>query len=264
MNKLGVSLILIFLCLVCFYFLVLKPEKYVEEDIYDSIQKSGVLRVGVNTDSRSFAFYNEKGELQGYDIDLSRRIAEHLLGSGENVKFIPVTPSSRLLKISTGEVDIVIATMTITPQREEIIEFSNPYDVAGQAILVRNSSKISSMSDLSGLNVGVIWGTTAEKNMNNLVPSANILGFKSYHGAYKALKSGRIEAITSDDTILSRFALEDNQVTLLPKRYSREPYGIGFKKGKGADKLKNSLNDAIYDLKQKNVIQSIHRRWLGD
>ena len=264
MNKLGFSLLLIFLCLVLFYLFILKPEKYAETDIYDSIQRSGILRIGVNTDSRPFAFYNEKGELQGYDIDLSKRIAEYVLGSSENIKYIPVTPRNRLLKISTGEVDIVIATMTITPQRQEVIEFSTPYDTAGQALLVRSSSKIASMGDLSGLNVGVIWGTTAEKNMVNLVPSANIVGFKSYHDAYRALKNGKIEAITSDDTILSRFALDDSQVKLLPKRYSREPYGIGFKKGKGADKLKKSLDDAIYDLKQKNVINSIHRRWLGN
>ena len=264
MNKLGFYLLLIFLCLVVFYLLILKPEKYTENDIYDSIQKSGMIRIGVNTDSRPFAFYNEKGELQGYDIDLSKRIAEYVLGSSENIKFVPVTPRNRLLKISTGEVDIVIATMTITPQRQEIIDFSTPYDVAGQALLVRSTSKISSMGDLSGINVGVIWGTTAEKNMLNLVPTANIVGFKSYHDAYKALKNEKIEAITSDDTILSRFALNDSDVKLLPKRYSREPYGIGFRKGKGADKLKKALDDAIYDLKQKNVIYSIHRRWLGN
>ena len=264
MNKLGLSLSLIFLCLVAFYWFVLKPEKYVEEDIYNSIKRAGVIKVGVNTDSRPFAFYDNKGKIQGYDIDLSRRIAEYILGSGENVKFIPVTPRNRLLKISTGEVDIVIATMTITPQRQEIIEFSIPYDVAGQALLVRSSSKISSINDLSGSGVGVIWGTTAEKNLAALVPNANIIGFKSYHDAYKALKNGKIEAITSDDTILSRFAMEDNQVKLLPKRYSREPYGIGFRKGKGSDQLKKDLDDAISDLKQKNVINSIHKKWLGN
>jgi ABC-type amino acid transport substrate-binding protein len=250
--------------LVAFYLLVLKPEKYEDQDVYETIKKSGIIRVGVNTDSRPFAYYNKKGELEGYDIDLSKRIAEYILGSSENIKYVPVTPHDRLLKISTGEVDIVIATMTITPQRKEVIEFSVPYDVAGQALLVRSNSQIDSLGDLSGQNVGVIWGTTAEKNMINLLPAANVVGFKSYNDAYIALKNGKIEAITSDDTILSRFVMTDNQLKLLPKRYSREPYGIGFKKGKGSDKLKEELNEAILDLKQKNVLNAIHRKWLGD
>ena len=131
-----------------------------------------------------------------------------------------------------------------------------------QALLVRRASKISSIGDLSGQNVGIIWGTTAEKNMLNLAPTANILGFKTYKEAYHALKNGKIDAITSDDTILSRFAIDDNQVKLLPKRYSREPYGIGFKRGKGSAKLKEELNNAISDLKQKNVINRLHKQWL--
>ena len=263
MNKLGIILLSIFVCLVAFYLLILKPEKYIETDMYDDIMKSGELRIGVNPDSKPFAFYNKQGELDGYDIELAKYIAQYLLGTNKKIKFIPVTPNNRLLKISTNEVDIVIATMTITPQREEIINFSIPYDSAGQALLVRNTSKISSIGDLSGQNVGVIWGTTAEKNMNALVPSANIIGFKTYVEAYNALKAGKIDVITSDDTILSRFVMEDNQVKLLPKRYSREPYGIGFKQGKGADKLKKSLDDAISDLKQKNVIYRLHKKWLG-
>jgi ABC-type amino acid transport substrate-binding protein len=115
---------------------------------------------------------------------------------------------------------------------------------------------------LSGQNVGVIWGTTAEKNMLNLVPTANIMGFKSYKDAYNALKNGKINAITSDDTILSGYALDDNEVKLLPKRYSREPYGIGFKKGKTTIKLKENLDFAIEDMKQKNIINRIHKTWL--
>ena len=262
MNKLGTILISIFLCLVAFYFLVLKPEKYVEQDMYESIVQNGIIRIGINTDSKPFAYYDENGELKGYDVELAKYIAEYLLGTTKRIKFIPVTPSDRLMKISTGEVDIVIATMTITPQRQQIIDFSIPYDTAGQALLVRSTSKITSASDLPGLNVGVIWGTTAEKNMSALVPNAHIIGFKTYVEAYKALKSGKIDAITSDDTILSRFIIDDKDVVLLPKRYSREPYGIGFRKGKGADKLKKSLDDAILDLKQKNVMNRIHNKWL--
>ena len=264
MKKLGIILLLIFACLVLFYLLILKPEKYIEKDIYDSIIERGYIKIGVNTDSKPFAFYDKNGELNGYDIDLSKYIAEYVLGTNKKIEFIPVTPSNRLLKISTGEVDIVIATMTITPQRRQIINFSIPYDSARMGILVKNSSKISSINDLSGENVGVVWGTTAEKNIINLAPSANVIGFKSYAEAYNALKNGTISAITSDDTILSRFVISDSSVMLIQKKYSREPYGIGFRQGKGSEKLKRTLDNAITDLKQRNVINRIHRKWLGE
>ena len=263
MKNLGTTLILIFLCLVAFYFLILKPEKYEKVDMYDAIMNSRVLKVGINTEARPFGFINEKGEVCGYDADLARNIAEYLLHDKNAVKFIHVTPSTRLLKLSTGEVDIVIATMTITPQREEIINFSIPYDSAGLAILVKSTSSVTSITDLADQNIGVVWGTTAEKNMRNLVPTGHLIGFKSYNEAYNALKKGNIAALTSDDTILSGYALADESVKLLPKRYTREPYGIGFRQGKGATKLKEALDDAIRDMRQKNILYNLHRKWLG-
>ena len=264
MNKLGLILLAIFGCLVAFYLLVLKPEKYIEKDIYDDIMARGYIRVGINTDSKPFGFYDKQGNIVGYDAELAGYIAQYLFNNRKKVAFHSVTTGNRLIKASTGEVDIIIATMTITPQRQQVINFSIPYDTAGQTLLIRSDSRITSMSDLAGQNVGVIWGTTAEKNMFSLAPSANIIGFKTYKEAYKALKNGKIIAITSDDTILSQFTLEDKDVKLVPKHYSREPYGIGFRQGNGSDKLKRALDNAITDLKQRNIINNLHRKWISN
>ena len=262
MKKLGIILILIFLVLVGIYFFLAPPkDEFVYTDLYDEILSRGKIKVGINTDSKPFGFINEKGDIVGYDVDLAKYIAQYIVKSPERLEIIPVTLSNRLIKASTGEVDIVISTVTINPQRQEIVSFSIPYDVAGQAVLVRSNSSISSMSDLAGQTVGVIFGTTAEKNMKNLVPSANLRGFRNYQNAYKALKAGKINAITSDDTILSSFAIDDSSVKLLPKRYSHEPYGIAFRKGDSTLKLKENLDFAIKDLQQKNVIPRLRKTW---
>ena len=262
MKKLGIILILAFFVLVGIHiFLAPKTDEFTETDLLEKIKSKGVLKVGINVKSRPFGFINSKGEYVGYDVDLAKYIAQYLVNNPENIKIIPVTPSNRLLKASTGEVDIVISTVTITPQREKVISFSIPYDIAGQAVLVRTNSSITSISDLAGQNVGVIFGTTAEKNIRNLVPTANLLGFRSYDDAYEALKNGQINAITSDDTILSRFAFNDSSVKLLPKRYSKEPYGIAFKKSESTIKLKESLDFAIEDLQRKNVISRLRKKW---
>ena len=262
MKKLAIILTILFLMLVAIYFLIFKPEEYPEKDLYDSILEKGVIKVGINTDSKPFGFYDENWEVKGYDADLARYIAQYILKSPNAVEFYPVTPANRMLKASTGEVDIVIATMTINSQRREILDFSVPYDAAGQALLVRSNSKITSLADLAGQNVGVVFGTTAEKNMLNLAPTANIIGFRNYRTAYQALKAGKIDALTSDDTILSRFVYEDKSVKLLPKRYTKEPYGIAFRKGKTTKRLKENIDFAIQDMQRKNVILRLRRKWL--
>jgi ABC-type amino acid transport substrate-binding protein len=262
MKKLGFLFILALIVFAGVYMMLFSStDEFVEGDLYDEILSRGTIKVGINVNSRPYGFLDEHGKIVGYDADLARYLAQYLVKNRDRVEFVPVTPSNRLLKASTGEVDMVISTVTITPQRQEVVSFSIPYDVAGQAILVNRGSSIKSMADLAGQNVGVIFGTTAEKNIKNLVPTANLLGFKSYPDAYNALKARKINAITSDDTILSRFATSDSEVVLLPKRYSREPYGIAFKKGQSTVKLKENVDMAIKDMQQKNVIARLRKSW---
>ena len=262
MKNLGFVLMAIFIALVVFYLVILKPEKYETTDMFDDIIQRGYIKVGIKNDAKPYGFLNEKGEIIGYDADIAHYIAQYIFSNRNKVLFVPVTPSNRLIKLTTGEVDIVIATMTITPQRQAIIDFSIPYDSAGMALLVKSSSKITSIVDTADQNVGVIWGTTAEKSVQNIVSNANIIGFRSYNEAYNALKEGKINAVASDDTILNQYALNDKSVKLLPKRYTREPYGIGLREGKGSAKLKNVLDFAINDMKQKNIINRLHKQWL--
>lgn len=262
MKKFGFILLLILLFAIWCYGVFFPPtEEFAEGDLYEEIISRGKIKVGVNTDSKPFGFYNNEGKPEGYDVDLAHYIAQYIVKNPEAVEIIPVTPENRLIKASTGEVDIVISTVTITPQRQEIVNFSIPYDSAGQAVLVTKNSSIKSLADLAGQNVGIIFGTTAEKNMRKMVPTANLRGFRTYNDAYIALKSGNINAVTSDDTILNRFVIDDPSVKLLPKRYSNEPYGIAFKKGDSTVKLKENIDFAIKDLKQKNVIIRLRKKW---
>ena len=262
MKRLAFILTFIFLIYAAiFLFLAPKRNEFAQDDVYEEIMRKGIIKVGINVDSKPFGFINEQGEIDGYDADLARYIAQYVVKDRNRLEFIPVTPSNRLIKASTGEVDIVISTVTITPARQEIVAFSIPYDAAGQSVLVKSDSSIRALSDLAGQTVGVIFGTTAERNMKTLVPTANLRGFRSYNNAYSALKAGKINAITSDDTILSRFSADDSSVKLLPKRYSYEPYGIAFKMGPTTIKLKENLDFAIKDMQQKNVIPRLRKKW---
>lgn len=262
MRKTGFLLILIFIVISIIYLILFKPtNEFDENDLYTEIIQRGYIKVGINPDSQPFGFYDKEGNIIGYDADLAGYIAQYIVKNPAKVKFIPVTPSNRLIKASTGEVDMVISTVTITPLRQEVVSFSRSYDCAGQALLVKSNSAITGLQDLAGQNIGVIFGTTAEKNIQHLVPTARIQGYRTYQDAYLALKAGNINAITSDDTILNRFAIADKSVKLLPKRYSIEPYGIAFKKGISTVRLKEELDFAIEDLMRRNILNKLHKKW---
>ena len=127
MKKLGIILTLIFLSLVgIHFFLAPKNDEFLEQDLLDEIQSRGKIKVGINFNFKPFGFVDKNGKYAGYDVDLAKYIAQYIVKNPENIEIIPVTLSNRLLKASTGEVDIVISTITITPQREELVSFSIP------------------------------------------------------------------------------------------------------------------------------------------
>jgi putative glutamine transport system substrate-binding protein len=184
-------------------------------------------------------------------VSLGRLIAKGLLGDEKKVEFVSVTPSDRMMKLYSGDVDMLIATMSITPKRQEILDFSNSYYTAGQALLVRKNSPIKSIRDLNGKRAIIVFGSTAENSIRTVVPNLGIIGYKTYPDAYQALKAGKADAIVGDDSILMNFSLNDSGVVLLTRRYTKEPYAVAFKKGSESSSLVTAVNNII-DIETKN------------
>lgn len=211
----------------------------------DTILKRDKIIVGVKTDAYPFGFKDEKGRFSGYDPALARLIARGILGSDKKVEFVPVNASDRMMKLYTGEVDMLIATMSITQKRREIIDFSNSYYTAGQALLVNKGSKVRSLQDLSNRRAIIVFGSTSEGSLRTAIPSLEIVGYKTYTEAYNALKHQKADAIVADDTILMGMALKDPSVELLPKKYTKEPYAVAFRKGVESKDLVRAVNKVI-------------------
>lgn len=257
MNKL---VIIITLCFALFFSGCTKQED--RTDTLNAIRERGKLVVGVKFDTKPFGYYNEKHKLVGFDVDLAKAIAKSILGSEDRVEFVQVTPSSRILALDTNQVDMVIATMSITPQRETMIDFSRPYYIAGQTILVPKNSKISSISDLNGKKVIIIYGSTAENNIRLIAPDSQIMGFRTYASGYNALKHGIADAMVADDTILMGFAEPDNDLKLLPKRYTKEPYAIGFKKAPDSVRLEKKVDFILKNMFQNGDMARLKDKWV--
>lgn len=252
----------IILLLICFCFIFSGcGKKTTENDDFANVIKRDKLVVGVRDDAPPFGFKDEKGNLIGYDIDLAKIIAKDILGNENKVEFVPVTASNRIMKLSANEVDFLIATMSITNQRQQILDFSVPYYVAGQAILVNSSSKATSLSDFEGKKLIIVFGSTSERNLRTNVPEVTVIGYKNYNDAYRALKQNKADGIVADDTILLNYALKDKSVKLLPKRYSKEPYAVVFRKEKESERLLIRVNHIIGRLASKGQLNRLQEKW---
>ena len=237
-----------------------KKEPVLQDDL-SKIKERGQLIVGVKVDTPPFGYLDKDGKNIGFDIDLAKMLTQKILDDENKIIFVPVNPANRIMKLSSDEVDIIIATMSITPNRQLIVNFSAPYHTAGQAILVKSTSKITSIAELSDKKIIIVFGSTVEKNLRSNYPNAQIIGYKTYPEAVDALKSGVADAMIADDTILMGFSMGDKSLKLLPKRYSKEPYAIAFRK---TDESK-SLMDAIdYELKkayQSGEMKKLKEKW---
>jgi putative glutamine transport system substrate-binding protein len=237
---LTVMLLVLFVCCGCGK----KKEEITANDLNEIVKKD-VITVGVRTDAYPFGYLDKKGHYKGYDPAIARMIARGVLGSDKKVKFVTVTASDRMMKLYSGDVDMVIATMSVTPKRRQLLDFSDPYYVAGQALLVPKGSKVRTLQDLNKKRAIIVFGSTSENSLRTAMPTVGIIGYKTYAEAYKALKQGKGSAIVSDDTILLGMALKDPTVELLPKRYTKEPYAVAFRKGPESKDLIRAVNFII-------------------
>ncbi len=238
-----------------------KKEQPKPQDDLSKIIERGKIIVGVRDDTMPFGYRDKNGNLTGFDIELSKIIAKNILGDENKVNFVPVTASNRISKLLSGEVDILVATMTITEQREQILNFSIPYYIAGQTILTKSSSKATGLMDFENKKLIVVFGSTSERNLRTNVPNVEVLGFKTYKEAYNALKAGKADGIVADDTILLSYALSDKSVKLLPKRFSQEPYAVAFRKEAESSELINRVDYIIDSLQSSGQINKLLEKW---
>ena len=154
-----------------------------------AIKERGKILAGVKFDTPPFGFLDEKNEPVGFDLDLVRKIAEKL---GVGVEFVKVTSPTRIPLLVSGNVDLVAASMTDTPEREKTIDFSITYYTGGQSLLVPAESKITGLEDLDGKEVAVQQGTTLEKNIAAAAPNAKVTAFKDYDGPGRSNNPGDV------------------------------------------------------------------------
>lgn len=232
-------------------------------DSLSAVRTRGTLNVGVKADVVGFGYLNPKTEqYEGYEIDIAHELAKRLLGDAGKVAFTSVTPQTRGSLLDSGSVDMLIATFSITPERKIVFDFSPPYYTDGIALLVPKMSGIKGLSDMSGKPIGIAKDTDtasalmAKAGVNTLLTFA---AFDTYGQVLNALENGKIQAMSTDSSILKSYAQQDQRTVILPGRYSVEPYGVATKKGDGA--LAKWVADQINDMDKSGMLTTWQRKW---
>lgn len=222
----------------------------------DAIKTRGVLLGGVKYDTPPFGFVDQNNQVVGFDVDLVREVAKAL---GVKVELVKVTSPTRIPMLVSGNVDIVAASMTQTPDREKTIDFSITYYTGAQTLLVPAGSPITGLKDLDGKTVAVQQGTTLEKNLAALAPGAKILPFRDYTGAWLAVRQGRADALTGSYDIMRGFLKNAPGFRTVGEKFSVEPFGIGIRKGDGG--MRDFINRVLRDLWASRRYHELYRKW---
>ena len=198
------------------------------------IAAAGKMTVGVKFDQPGFGLKDPvSGKVDGFDVAIAKEIGKALGLEEGDITFVEAISANRIPFLQEDKVDMVVATMTINEDRKKQIEFSRPYYLAGQSILVmKDNNTIKTVEDLNGKTVCSVQGSTSEKNVQAKAPQANLQSLTAYAACVQGMKDGRYEAVSTDDIILAGFAASDNTLKLVGGQFTQEPYGIGFKKGK--------------------------------
>jgi polar amino acid transport system substrate-binding protein len=231
---------------------------FAAESTLDKVKKDGILKVGVRYDTPPMGFVNKQGEVDGFEIDLVKEIAKKL---GVRIEFVQAISTTRIPLIVNGNVDIVIATMTHTRQREEAIDFSIHYYISSQSFITRKNSGITKVAQLDGKRVGGAQGSTSAKNLLQVLPKANMVYFQELTEALLALKQGKVEAVVGDNPV-NLFWLEKNPELVVPdKPYYTEPWGMGLRQNDS--RWRAAVNNAVLELWDSKTFHSIFRKWFN-
>ena len=226
-------------------------------------QERDRLIVGVKTDARLFGFKEPTtGEIKGFDVELAGAISRYLLGDEHKLVLKSVSAQTRFPMLQNAEVDILIATVSITKERKHLADFSDSYFEVGESILVDNHSKITHLNDLAHKKVIVVKGTHAVTVLPQQIPSVKLLQYDNYIEAIKALRKGEGVALVTGSGILMGIQKDNPDLHRVGGFFTFESYGIAVRKGDSV--MLDAVNTALRKIRASGEYNTLYQKWFGD
>jgi glutamate transport system substrate-binding protein len=213
------------------------------------LHDAGKITVGTKIDQPGFGLMNpQTNKPEGFDVEIAKLIAAKLGIKADDITWTETVSANREPFIQNGQVDIVVATYTINDARKQVVDFAGPYYEAGQDIMVAkgNPEKIEGPDDLAGKTVCSVEGSTPAQNIRDNYPQAKLTTYDVYSKCADDLKNGNVQAVTTDNVILTGLvAGSPDAFELVGNPFTKEPYGIGLKKGD--DQFRAFINDTLQE-----------------
>ncbi len=239
-----------------------KTQSAMEKTTMKPSAVSNTLTIGVDSTYPPMESINSSGQYVGFDVDMGNMIGKDL---GKKVVWKTVVFSDIFNDLNKNDYDIAISSVTITPQREQFVDFSVPYLNAGEVLIVKKTDTpadkvIETASDFNGKKIGVQTGTTDQTEALKLFPSNLVVQYPSNVPALADLQSGKIDAIITDlpDAIGVIQANHDLRVATNP--LDKEYYGIVFRKNE--TQLKSQINGILTNMQNAGILQQLTNKWL--
>lgn len=231
-------------------------------DLLDSVRQAGVLKIAVEGTCPPFTFRGAGGELEGFDIEVGKAVAARL---GVKPQFVVTEGGGILAGLQEGKFDVIVNQVTITPERRQALDFSQPYVFSAAQLIqrARDDRQITALSEFTGNRKLGVTAKSNHQQMADAVPGINV---KAYEGAPDKLGDlvlGRIDA-TLDDRLMVAHMIRQFRMPLRPGavlKGPRQEIGIPFRKGN--PKFAKAIDEALDDLRMDGSLKKISVAWFG-
>lgn len=221
---------------------------------------AGKLVMGTNADFPPFEFRNEQNEVDGFDVDIAKAIAEAM---GKELVIEDMAFDGLIAALKTKKIDMVVAGMTITEERAQEVNFSDPpYYDAGQTVVVKDDNvEIKGVEDLDGKLIAVQLGTTGDFEAHDLFPAENIFQFNQVNEAFLELGNGRVDAIIIDIPVAERYIELKGGFKTVGGKFTEEFFGIAIHKDN--TELLEQVNKAMKELRDSGKYDELLIKWFN-
>lgn len=225
---------------------------------------SDKVTIGTKFDQPGLGLKNPDGTMSGFDVDVATYVAEQLGYTPEQIEWKESPSGQRETLIQNGQVDYIVATYSITDARKEKVDFAGPYLITGQSLLVRSdNTDITGAESLeNNKKLCSVTGSTPAQRIKDKYPGVQLQQYDTYSACVEALKTGAIDAVTTDEVILAGYAAQSpGTFKIVGEPFSEERYGIGLKKDD--TELRTKINDAITKMTSEGAWKEAFDKNLG-
>ena len=222
-----------------------------------STVEPGKLIMSTNAAFPPYEMTTDSGEFEGIDIEPAQAIADKL---GLELQIDDMDFDAALLAVQQGKADMVMAGVTVTDERQNVMDFTDSYATGIQSIIVKEDSDIASVDDLAGKKIGTQRGTTGYLYCSDDFGDENVVAYDNGLTAVQMLNNGQVDCVVIDNAPAKEFIAANPGLKLLDTAYVEESYAIGV--GKGNTELKDAINTALEELKADGTLQAIVDKYI--